>query len=409
VRPTLLLAAALALPVPCAHAAVSVSATSRSIPDYGGGASTVFSVVATGDQADDELRAPGIYGDFHLALGALVTDPAGAVAGTGCEQVDETSVRCMVPTQQIGNATVAVALDGGAGNDTLHASEVAGNLVGGEGDDVLDAAGITSGVLDGGGGADRLIGPPRDQEPHGGVTFDGGPGPDVMLGYGSVTYADRTRPVHVDLRKSGPVQGEAGERDTIERARIVYGGHGDDELTAGPGRDALSGGPGADVLRRLGRGDSAAERDGFADDVRCDGRGAVIRVDGPDLVLGCGRAAVRRRGVARPRIIGLGAVHAQDESGRWVNMQIGCPDDMRSGCRIAVRAEDPVGVVSRGVFVVKAGKQRLRREIRLDPRTTRRAIRRGRVELTLRITTRDGAGRTIRLRRTYDRVLHSRR
>ena len=175
-RPALLLAAVLALPVPGAHAAATVAATSRTVPDYGG-VSTAFSVVATGDAAQDELQASGVYGDFRLALGIVVTDAAGAVAGAGCDQIDATSVQCMVPTQQIGNATIGASLDGGAGNDMLRASEVTDRLAGGDGDDVLDAAGATIVRLDGGPGADRLIGRSRDAKPRAGVTSTAAPGP----------------------------------------------------------------------------------------------------------------------------------------------------------------------------------------------------------------------------------------
>jgi Ca2+-binding RTX toxin-like protein len=286
--------ALLSLPVAGAQAAVSVSATSRPIPDYSGGVSTAFSVLVTGDRADDDVRAAGIYGDFRLVLGVGILAPGGAVAGTGCEQFDPTTVRCMIPTQQIGDATIGATLDGGAGNDTLHAGEVANELRGGAGDDVLDAAGLTVGRLIGGPGADRLVGPGHQTKPRGGVTYDGGRGADVMDGYGAVTYAARRRPVHVDLRRHGPVQGEAGEHDTIERARIVYGGRGADTFTGGPGADVFDGGLGADLFTRIGRGDLVRARDGRRDVVRC--RQAPLRVDldRRDVVRGCPAGRVFR-------------------------------------------------------------------------------------------------------------------
>src|SRR5205823_1872437 len=79
-------------------------------------------------------------------------------------------------------------------------------------------------------------------QPRGGVVFDGGPGADVFEGFGAVSYASRTRPVHVDLRRHGAVQGAKGEHDTIERARIVYGGRAADTLIGGPHADVLDGG-----------------------------------------------------------------------------------------------------------------------------------------------------------------------
>ena len=143
VRTALLLVALLALPLSVANAAVSVSATSRPIPDYSGGVSTAFGVLATGDQgADESMRATGVYGDFHLALGVTITDAAGATAATGCDQVDATTVTCMIPTQQIGDATISASLDGGPGDDILRAGDVSNELEGGAGDDILDASGL---------------------------------------------------------------------------------------------------------------------------------------------------------------------------------------------------------------------------------------------------------------------------
>src|SRR6478735_11575353 len=80
VRTAFLLVAVLALTASTARAAVSVSATSRPIPDYSGGVSTAFGVLATGDGGADDIRAAGVYGDFHLALGVTITDTQGATA-----------------------------------------------------------------------------------------------------------------------------------------------------------------------------------------------------------------------------------------------------------------------------------------------------------------------------------------
>jgi Ca2+-binding RTX toxin-like protein len=287
VRTALLLVALVALPAATAHAAVSVSATSRPIPDYSGGVSTAFGALVSGDAADDDVRAAGVYGDFHLALGVLITDSAGAVAETGCEQVDANTVRCMVPTQQIGDATIAATLDGGPGNDTLHAGDVGNELTGGPGNDVLDASGLSIARLSGGPGADRLIAPDHVTRPRGGVVFDGGSGPDVMVGFGAVSYASRTRPVHVDLRRHGAVQGESGEHDTIERARIVYGGRAGDTLIGGRHADVFDGGLGEDLFTRIGAGDIVRARDGRRDVIRCRGVPRRINVDGRDAVRGC--------------------------------------------------------------------------------------------------------------------------
>jgi Ca2+-binding RTX toxin-like protein len=287
VRTALLLVAGLALPVSTAGAAVSVSATSRPIPDYSGGVSTAFEVLATGDQGADEITAAGVYGDFHLALGVTITDAAGATAGAGCAQVDAATITCMIPTQQIGDATISASLDGGTGDDILHAGDVGNDLEGGAGDDLLDASGLTVARLRGGPGDDHLIGPDHVAAPSGGIVFDGGPGADVITGYGAVSYASRTRPVHVDLRRHGAVQGEAGEHDTIEQARIVYGGRGRDTLVGGPGPNVFDGGLGADLFTQVGTGDTVRARDGRRDVIRCAQAPLRVNVDRRDVVRGC--------------------------------------------------------------------------------------------------------------------------
>jgi Ca2+-binding RTX toxin-like protein len=292
VRTALLLVAVLVLPVSSAGAAVSVSATSRPIPDYSGGVSTAFGVLATGDQSADDLRAAGVYGDFHLALGVTITDPAGAVAGAGCDQVDAATVRCMIPTQQIGDATISATLDGGAGDDRVFGGDVGNELTGGAGDDILDGSGLTVARLSGGAGADHLIGPSTATAPSGGVVFDGGAGPDVMTGFGAVSYASRSRPVHVDLRRRGAVQGAQGEHDTIQDARIVYGGRAGDTLIAGPGGDVLDGGLGRDLFTHVGSGDIVRARDGRRDTIVCRRPPRRVNVDRRDRVRGCPPARV---------------------------------------------------------------------------------------------------------------------
>jgi Ca2+-binding RTX toxin-like protein len=178
-------------------------------------------------------------------------------------------------------------LGGGAGDDALHGSAITARLSGDDGDDVLDGSGAKIVRLAGGRGDDRLIGASRDVKPRGGVTFDGGPGADVIAGYGAVSYAVRSRPVHVDLRRHGAVQGQAGEHDTIERARIVLGGRGADTLIAGPGANLFDGGPGADLFRGIGRGDIVRARDGRRDVVRCARHPRRVTIDRIDRVFGC--------------------------------------------------------------------------------------------------------------------------
>jgi hypothetical protein len=115
-----------------------------------------------------------------------------------------------------------------------------------------------------------------------------------MVGFGAVSYASRTRPVHVDLRRHGAVQGAKGEHDTIERARIVYGGNAGDTLIGAPGADVFDGGPGADLFARIGPGDIVRARDGRRDVIRCRGAPRRVNVDRRDVVRHCPRGRVFR-------------------------------------------------------------------------------------------------------------------
>src|SRR5207244_13288502 len=78
-----------------------------------------------------------------------------------------------------------------------------------------------------------------------GGLMDGGPGADTMTD-GRVTYEDRTNPLTVTLDGIAN-DGEAGEGDDVERA-AVFGGGGNDTLTAGASGSGLAGGPGNDVI-----------------------------------------------------------------------------------------------------------------------------------------------------------------
>src|SRR2546423_803609 len=67
-------------------------------------------------------------------------------------------------------------------------------------------------------------------------------------GHDTVSYADRTGDLWVDLDQ-WPDDGVSGEGDNVEEdVEEVWGGSGNDRLSGGPGGSVLVGGPGADVL-----------------------------------------------------------------------------------------------------------------------------------------------------------------
>jgi hypothetical protein len=472
-RTVLLVGVLLALPVPRCAAQATISGT-RSFFQNGRSTDTVFSVSAVGDGADDAIRSTLLHDASGVADGAQVTDVAGAVASEGCEQVDPTTVRCVLPV--IGPPPfIEIDLEGGSGNDLLVGNGVTEELRGGPGDDVLDGSLQPHGRLDGGPGADRLIAPaPTASAPFGGPMLDGGAGADVMTGNGLVAYDSRKRGIRINLRSVAAVQGAPGEGDVINgpngvigsdgndvliagsRRAELQGGNGDDRLIGGPrsdailgdggsdvirggggadellggntrdgdrifggpgadrllasaGADVLTGGAGADSVMGVGSGDVVRVRGGGADIVACDHPPARAWVDGLDLVVGCPRATVSRRGAARPRILQVGRNPDNDApaDGSSAFVAIGCPVDMPASCAVDVRLRDHAGAAGDGRVVARPGFT-VGGTIRLTRRASRRARCSGQLRLTYAITFRTAAGSEIRLHRRHSEPVRQR-
>lgn len=121
----------------------------------------------------------------------------------------------------------AATLFGDEDNDKLHGGDGDDDLYGGPGDDHLWGHG-GSDYLIGGSGADRFDGG-RDSS---GADFD------------IVSYQDRTNTVYVTYNSDVSVEvlggddGESGEHDDVEdNVECVFGGEGDDQLSADGARD----------------------------------------------------------------------------------------------------------------------------------------------------------------------------
>ncbi|MBI1172020.1 hypothetical protein GC209_11520 [bacterium] len=129
------------------------------------------------------------------------------------------------------NATLAVNVDGGAGNDTLVGSTAADTLMGGTGDDSI-ASGAGNDLVYGGDGNDRI-------STGGGInTVYGGAGNDVISA-GNDTLASH----------GSALYGDAGA-DTISGANTndtIDGGSGADSLMGNGGNDVIYGGQGAAI------------------------------------------------------------------------------------------------------------------------------------------------------------------
>ncbi|MFE5735328.1 calcium-binding protein [Streptomyces sp. NPDC056528] len=125
-------------------------------------------------------------------------------------------------------------VSGGPGDDILHA-HTAHTVRGDTGDDMV----MGRAVLDGGDGADRLMGDDGDQR------MRGGRGDDTIEAYGGA-----------DVMDAGPGDDRAmgGEGHDIVLGGpgddTLYGEDGNDLVSGGPGEDHVEGGPGHDVVLR---------------------------------------------------------------------------------------------------------------------------------------------------------------
>lgn len=268
----------------------------------------------------------------------VVSDSVAITPGAGCVAGAQPTVVVCQPTVLLG---VDVSL--GDGNDRLESvPPVSVRADGGTGDDLLDASNATSATLLGGPGADEL------RAANGPTTMDGGPGPDRMLAGTNtgvlVSYAERTRPVHVTLDGLAN-DGEPGEGDYVDpRTYAVQGGSGNDVITAnaspqanavghvliggagddvliggagndqlygGPGADHLEGGPGNDILQGAQNdfaapGDPAMPTSTPAPPRQPDGPNVLLGGPGDDWISGGPRADTIDGGPGSDQIYGGG-------------------------------------------------------------------------------------------------------
>jgi hemolysin type calcium-binding protein len=301
----------------CALAAVALLAAAPA-PASAGTASVVLRF--SGHMQQDALLsytgAPGERNDVTVTQPerySFVFHDAGAVVGVnpGCEQLDEHTARCEAPSY----TSFATVVRAGDRDDHVTNVDADVSIQGEAGDDTLFAG--RGGYLDGGKGSDKLFGGPGPEELVGGPGRDelyGREGEDKLAGDGpgakpakdaidggagvdTVSYAERSASVGVDLRRRGG-HGARGEGDTIAHVEGVQGGlgadiltgddgpnrlfgtppgvyrargdrirglGGDDLLTGGPGDDLVEGGPGADGVAAAGGRDRL--RGGPGDDV----------------------------------------------------------------------------------------------------------------------------------------------
>jgi Ca2+-binding RTX toxin-like protein len=181
-----------------------------------------------------------------------------------------------------------ISLDGaandGASGENDNVTDDIETIIGGSGDDMI-SGGTNSVSLVGGAGNDTLSGGTGNDTLNGGAggdEMDGGDGMD------EVDYSDRTGPVNVSFDGNAN-DGEAGENDNVgDDVDMVFGGSGNDLMTAINDPHTLYGNGGNDTL--LGGGSSDRLVGGPGNDSINGGGGndVMIGSSGSDVMIGGG-------------------------------------------------------------------------------------------------------------------------
>ncbi|HEU4657531.1 MAG TPA: calcium-binding protein, partial [Capillimicrobium sp.] len=221
-----LLPAVVALALPGAAAAGTVSMTGEYVEGYKGSGGWEYDVRYAAEPGE-----PNALSVWREPGAVVVVDDAGVAAGTGCESRSATEAVCAPPRTQPGWIRVTAHL--GDRDDRL-AATTAVAATGDDGDDRLESPG---GGLEGGPGDDVLV------TPAGSGT--GGPGDDRVVA-GTARYDDRSEPVVVDLAAGTAVLGD--EHDALVGVRDVVAGRGNDRVTGSAEANRIETGAGDDVV-----------------------------------------------------------------------------------------------------------------------------------------------------------------
>lgn len=172
-----------------------------------------------------------------------------------------------------------------------------------------------------------------------GTLIFGGPGSDHLSGY-AARFKTRVYggPGDDELQATGTLHGGPGDDFfllTNERSSRIFGGPGEDFISASERADTLVAGPGRDVVHAYEGADVIRTRDGVTDIIDCDvGRDTAVvdafDISDPDATSrvfgGCER--LRRRG--EPRAIPNGFADWEGEPD--VYLGVGCPPDGPERC-----------------------------------------------------------------------------
>lgn len=193
----------------------------------------------------------------------------------GADRLDARSFPGRVPAGKRKGQRTEVYVDAGPGNDLLIAGPSDGEVQPGFGDDLVHL----------GPGRDSVV---SEDEPDGADFISGGSGRD------KIEYFGRRGDVTVNLASAEPLDGEAGEGDTIVEFENLESGFGDDRLLGSSRSERITGGMGDDRIRG-GGGDDRLMGDGTfegGDDRIHGGAGSdrIIGEAGRDRLLGGGGA-----------------------------------------------------------------------------------------------------------------------
>jgi hemolysin type calcium-binding protein len=296
----------------------------------------------SGGILDDVILRDGDGTADHYAFGTSATGVNG-VDVDPADPVPDPDITLVAPFFQ------EFAAEGGAGDDVFSGAGGPGvgggygrrlSLAGGPGNDTL-----TGGSLD-----EHFVGEPGDD------VIDGGGGAD------SVSYADSTGPVSIDLTRAVQDGGSLG-RDSLTRIEDVEGSGHNDVLRGDDGPNRLSGADGDDVLEGRGGDDSldggagvdtasyaSAPSSVVVDLARADaqptgGAGSDTLVDlenltggpGADVLRGTDGANVIEGGPGADALLALGGADR-------VLARDGTPDTADCGAGDDVALVDPAGI-----------------------------------------------------------------
>ena len=255
-------------------AAISILFALLALPAGAGAVTASVSgerLMLSGGPEDNDVKIR-IAGEPHSVS---VTDTAGVTAGAGCDAESPTSALCgdsstTALVAGLGDGTnsfagnsgasrwphlTSIGVVGGAGKDTIGPDTLDGapwTVDGGAGDDTITASNEND-TLGGGEGNDDINGEPGNDN------LFGGPGDDTLFGN---TGADK-----------------------------LYGEEGSDKLDGSDGGDLVDGGPGTDQLQGDGSDQSSGDDtldavDGEKDTVSCGFGTDIANVDSIDVVGG---------------------------------------------------------------------------------------------------------------------------